>query len=66
LTLREYLKKDLVSIIIHKDYLQQHNGYHGKELPEMEEEEVVATGGDQQTGYRDSCKPETEAGSTPG
>lgn len=55
-----------MSIIIHKDYLQQHNGYHGKELPEMEEEEVVATGGDQQTGYRDSCKPETEAGSTPG
>lgn len=30
------------------------------------EEEVVASGGDQQTGYKDSCKPEIEAGLAPG
>lgn len=37
-----------------------------KELPAMEEEEevvVVAFVGDQQTGYKDSSNPETEAGS---
>lgn len=37
---------------------------NGKELPATEEEEeVVADVGDQQTGYKDSCNPETEAGS---
>lgn len=34
----------------------------GKELPAMEEEEIVASDGDQQTDHKDS----SEVGSTPG